>query len=189
MIKLSIRLFVAVLMTSLLFAACSHDRNNPGYAYMPDMYYSEPYDAYTENPVFADSITNQHPPEGSIARGQTPYPYKAKSFEDQQRAGLELINPIEPNVENLAIGKEQFRIYCSNCHGVLGIGDGYLFTSKKFPIKPTSLVENYVQSKPDGEIYHIITTGSLAGLMGAHGAQIKPNHRWMVINYIRTLAK
>lgn len=175
-------------MTSLFFTACNHDRDNPGYAYMPDMYYSEPYDAYTENPVFADSITNQIPPEGSIARGHTPYPYKAKSFEDQQRAGLELINPIEPNAENLAIGTEQFRIYCSNCHGVLGKGNGFLFTSKKFPVMPTSLVEDYVQSKPDGEIYHIITTGSLAGLMGSHGAQIRPEYRWMIINYVRTLA-
>jgi len=156
---------------------------------MPDMYYSEPYDAYTENPVFADSITNQLPPEGSIAIGQTPYPYKAKSFDDQQLAGLELSNPIVPDDENLAIGKEQFRIYCSNCHGVLGKGDGFLYTSKKFTAKPTSLVEEYVLSKPDGEIYHIITTGSLSGLMGAHGAQIKADHRWMVINYMRSLAK
>lgn len=187
--KLSIRLFVVVLLASVLFAACSHDRNHPGYAYMPDMYYSEPYDAYTENPVFADSITNQLPPEGSIARGQTPYPYKARSFEDQQRAGLELINPIEPNDENLAIGKVQYNIYCSNCHGDLGLGDGFLFTSEKFTIKPTPLVEDYVQSKPDGELYHVITTGSIAGLMGAHGAQIKPDDRWKVINYVRSLSK
>jgi mono/diheme cytochrome c family protein len=190
MIKLSIKLFFVLIVTSLLFTACSHDRNNPGYAYMPDMYYSEPYDAYSENPVFADSITNQQPPEGSIALGHPPpYPYKAKSFEDQQRAGIELKNPIEANTENLVIGREQFRIYCSNCHGVLGKGDGYLFTSKKFPAKPTSLVEDYVQSKPDGELYHIITTGSLSGLMSAHGTQIKAENRWMVINYMRTLAK
>ena len=188
MIKLSLKLLFVLMVTSLFFTACSHDRNNPGYAYMPDMYYSEPYDAYTENPVFADSITNQLPPEGSIARGQIPYPYKAKSYEDQIRAGRELKNLVEPDTENLAIGKEQYTIYCINCHGVLGKGDGYLYTSKKFTMKPTSLVENYVQSKPDGEIYHIITTGSLSGLMGAHGAQISSEHRWMLINYVRTLA-
>jgi len=189
MIKPTLKLLLVILTSTLLFTGCSHDRNNPGYAYMPDMYYSEPYDAYTENPVFADSITNQSPPEGSIALGQTPYPYKAKSFEDQQRAGVELLNPIETDEANLAIGKEQFRIYCSNCHGVLGKGDGYLFTSKKFPVKPTSLVDDYVQKKPDGELYHIISTGSISGLMSAHGTQIKADHRWMIINYMRTLAK
>jgi len=189
MIKSSMKLSVVVMMMALMFAACTHDRNHPGYAYMPDMYYSEAYEAYTENPVFADSITNQAPPEGSIPIGHTPYPYKAKSFDDQQRAGLELINPIESNAENLAEGKELFRIYCSNCHGVLGKGDGFLYTSKRFPVKPTSLVEDYVQSKPDGELYHIITMGSLSGLMGAHGVQISRDNRWLIINYMRTLAK
>jgi mono/diheme cytochrome c family protein len=187
--KSSIKLTLFVMMAALLLGACSHDRNHPGYAYMPDMYYSEPYDAYTENPVFADSITMQTPPEGSIPVGYTPYPYKAKSFDDQQKAGLELVNPIEASSENLASGKEQYNIHCGLCHGVLGKGDGYLYTSKKFPVKPTSLVEDYVQSKPDGEIYHVITMGSLSGLMGPHGAQVSPENRWKIINYVRTLAK
>ena len=95
MIKSSMKLSLVGMMAILLLGACSHERNHPGYAYMPDMYYSEPYDAYSENPVFADSITNQAPPEGTIPLGYTPYPYKAKSFEDQQLAGLELVNPIE----------------------------------------------------------------------------------------------
>lgn len=177
------------MMAALLFGACSHDRNHPGYAYMPDMYYSEPYDAYSENPVFADSITMQAPPEGSIPVGYTPYPYKAKSFDDQVLAGQELLNPVEVNDENLAKGKEQYMIYCSLCHGVLGKGDGFLYTSKKFPVKPTTLVEDYVQSKPDGELYHIITMGSISGLMGPHGAQVSRENRWNIINYVRTLAK
>lgn len=189
MIKRSLKVLPLILITAVMFTACNHDRNNPGYAYMPDMYYSEPYDAYSENPVFADSITNQVPPEGSIAIGQIPYPYKAKSFDDQQKAGIELTNTIAPNKESLAQGREYYQIYCSICHGVLGKGDGYLYTSKKFLVKPTSLVEDYVQSKPDGELFHIITTGSLSGLMGAHGAQINPEQRWMIINYVRTLAK
>ena len=190
MIKHPIKLSVNLLLMVTLFTACNHDRNNPGYAYMPDMYYSEPYDAYTENPVFADSITNQAPPEGSIALGQAPpYPYKAKSFDDQQLAGRELVNPVAADEKNLAAGKEQYRVFCSNCHGVLGKGDGFLHTSGKFPVKPTSLVEDYVQSKPDGEIYHVITKGSISGLMGPHGSQSSPDHRWMIINYIRTLAK
>lgn len=189
MIKSSMKLSLVGMMAILLLGACSHERNHPGYAYMPDMYYSEPYDAYSENPVFADSITNQAPPEGSIPLGYTPYPYKAKSFEDQQLAGLELVNPIAVNEENLAKGKELYRIYCSNCHGVLGKGDGFLYTSKKFPVRPTTLVEDYVQSKPDGEIFHVITKGSISGLMGAHGSQIRQEDRWVVINYVRTLAK
>ena len=72
--------------------SCNHDRNHPGYAYMPDMYYSEASNAYSDNAVFRDSITNQMPVEGTVARGHMPYPYKAKSFDDQQAAGKELKN-------------------------------------------------------------------------------------------------
>lgn len=166
--------------------SCDHDRNHPGRAYMPDMYYSEAADSYSENEVFRDSITNQMPVPGSIARGKTPYPYNPKSFDDQVLAGKELKNPVEINDPNLARGKKQFEIYCANCHGYAGDGNGHLYTSKLFPMKPTSLIEDYVKNKPDGEIYHVITMGSVSGIMGAHGSQIKPEDRWKIINYIRT---
>lgn len=185
-IKVLILLFAG---TTVLFTSCKHDRNQPGYAYMPDMYYSEPYNAYTENPVFNDSLTMQAPAEGSIPRGHIPYPYKPKNYTDQLLAGQELMNPLEANDENLAIGKKKYDVFCASCHGVMGKGDGYLYTSKKFAAKPTSLVEAYVQGKPDGELYHIITVGSLSGLMGAHGAQISPDDRWTIINYVRKLAQ
>jgi mono/diheme cytochrome c family protein len=172
----------------LALTSCRHDRNHPGYAYMPDMYYSMPYEAYSPNPVLSDSVTMQLPVKGTIARGHMPYPYKAKSFEDQKLAGEELINPVVASPEALAAGKEQYTIYCSVCHGVLGKGDGHLYTSGKFTAKPTSLADSLVQSKKDGEIYHVITVGSLSGLMGAHGPQITPENRWSIIHYVRSLA-
>jgi hypothetical protein len=54
---------------------------------------------------------------------------------------------------------------------------------------PRALNDDYVQSKPDGEIYHVISLGSASGLMGPHAAQIRPENRWKIIHYIRTLAK
>jgi mono/diheme cytochrome c family protein len=176
----------------LLLMACNHDRNHPGYAYMADydMYYSEPYDAYTANPLFRDSLTMQAPVKGTIARGKMPsYPYKAKSYDDQIRAGLELANPVPLTRETLAEGKEQYNIFCLSCHGDRGDGKGYLYTSKRFTAVPTSLVGDLVKNKPDGEIYHVITLGTLSGLMGAHGSQITPENRWKIIHYVRELGK
>lgn len=173
----------------LLMNACKHDRNQPGYAYMPDMYYSEAYDPYTPNPVFSDSVTMQMPVAGTIARGYVPYPYKPKSADDQKLAGEELINPIVLDESVLKTGKEQYDIYCAICHGPKGKGDGSLYKSGKFTAKPTSLLEDYVQGKKDGEIYHVITVGSLSGLMGAHGAQITAENRWNIIHYVRELGK
>jgi mono/diheme cytochrome c family protein len=181
---------ISLLAVMLFISSCNHDRNQPGYAYMPDMYYSEPSDAYTANPVFRDSLTMQAPVKGTIARGHSPeYPYKPKSAEDQKRAGLELVNPIPVGDDALAKGKEQFTLFCSNCHGVLGDGKGYLYTSQRFPAQPASLIGDLVKNKPDGELYHVITLGSLSGLMGAHGSQIAPENRWKIILYVRQLVK
>ena len=179
---------IPVAAVMLFMMSCNHDRNQPGYAYMPDMYYSEPYDAYTANPLFSDSLTMQAPVKGTIARGHEPaYPYKPKSADDQKLAGLELVNPIPVTPESLAKGKEQYSIFCIDCHGDKGDGKGYLYTSKRFPAQPTSLIGDLVRNKPDGEIYHVITLGSLSGLMGAHGSQISPENRWNIINYVREL--
>lgn len=171
------------------FLSCNKDKNNPGYTFWPDMANTPAYKTYSGNSVFANGLTMQAPPEGSIARGTMPYPYKAKSPEDQQRAGLELKNPVEATPANLAEGKRQYEIYCMNCHGPKGNGDGYLYTSKLFPAKPRVLVEPFVQDKPDGELYHIITVGSLSTLMGAHGSQISPENRWKIVHYVRTFVK
>lgn len=174
----------------LLTASCNHKRNHPGYAYMPDMYYSEPYDAFTASPLFKDSLTMQTPVMGTIARGHMPaYPYKPKSADDQKRAGLELANPVPVSSDILAQGKEQYQIFCAMCHGDRGDGKGFLFTSKRFPAQPTSLIGDLVKAKPDGEIYHVITLGTLSGLMGAHGSQISPENRWKIIHYVRELGK
>lgn len=176
-------------LVGVAFTSCNKDQNNPGYAFYPDMQYSQAYETYTTNPVFADGNTNRTPAEGTIPRGTTPYPYKAKSYDDQILAGVELVNPFAGDKAVLDEGKRQYDIFCISCHGEVGAGDGHLYASGLFSAKPTSLIEDYVQNKPDGEIYHVITMGSLSGLMGPHGSQVRPEKRWMIINYVRSLAK
>jgi mono/diheme cytochrome c family protein len=187
--------YLILLLIPLIFASCDKDKNNPGYAYMGkfDMYYSKFYKAYTPNPVFTNGLTNQLPPEGSIARGKMPFPLKGESIADravnQSLAGVQLINDIEVSDQIIADGKAQFEIFCVTCHGNQGKGDGHLYTSKLFPAKPTSLVESYVQNKADGEIYYVISKGSISGLMGPHGNMISPDDRWKIVHYLRELAK
>lgn len=184
-----------IVLFLVVLTSCNKDKNNPGYAYMGklDMYYTKYYKAYSPNPVFRDSMTNQLPVDGAIARGTTPFPYPIASIGDravnQTLAGLQITNPIAINDETIAQGQELFNVHCMVCHGNTGKGDGHLYTSGLFPAKPTSLVEAYVQNKPDGEIYYVITAGSISGLMGPHGTQVQPEERWKIINYIRSLAK
>jgi mono/diheme cytochrome c family protein len=184
-----IRNLIFLALGLILLASCNRDKNHPGHVFFPDMHYSRAYQTYDVNPVLETGMTNSLPAEGTIPRGYTPYPFKAKSFQDQVDAGLQLHNPIPLDAQALAKGKEQYEIFCMVCHGPEGKGDGVIYTKKLFPAKPTSLVEAYVQNKPDGEIYHVITVGSLSGLMGPHGSQVTPENRWKIIHYVRNLAK
>ncbi|MDY0084711.1 MAG: c-type cytochrome [Bacteroidales bacterium] len=186
--KNSVTFFILILFVVGL-SSCNKDQNNPGYTFYPDMQYSQAYETYTTNPVFADGYTNLAPAEGTIPRGYMPYPYHSKSTDEQIKAGLELTNPLEATDAVLAEGKRQYDIFCISCHGDAGLGDGHLYTSGLFPAKPTSLVEGRVKDLPDGEIYHVITLGSVSGLMGAHGSQVRPENRWKIIHYVRSITK
>ena len=188
----NIRLF-ALLVIPLMLMACNRGKDNPGYDYMGshDMYYTKFYKAYSSNPIFRDSITNQLAVDGTVSRGNMPFPYPGSNVgeraQNQVKAGLEFMNPVAVNDEVLAEGKELFTIFCTNCHGQQGKGDGYLFSSGLFPAKPTSLVEARVKGMPDGEIYYVISKGSMSGLMGPHESMITPEERWAIILYLRTL--
>jgi mono/diheme cytochrome c family protein len=175
---------LGLMIIMLVSVSCRRDNNSTGHAYFPDMAYSNAYETYSPNPNFTDGITMQPPVPGTVPREMIPYQF-TKTFDEQQRAGRELVNPFQPTADILERGKAQYTIFCVDCHGASGKGDGHLITSKLFPAQPASLVGEFVQSKPDGEIFHVITLGSLSGLMGAHGSQIKPEDRWKIVTYVK----
>jgi hypothetical protein len=149
---------------------------------MPDMYYSNAYETYTPNTNFEDQITMRTPVAGTVPREMVPFPYE-KTDPDRLAAGEALVNPFEINRESLARGEEAYGIFCIDCHGAAGDGQGYLYTSGRYPYPPASLVNDEVKALRDGEIYHSITVGY--GIMGAHGSMIRPDDRWKIILHIR----
>ncbi len=60
-----------------------------------------------------------------------------------------------------------------------------LVVSGFYPLKPRLLTGSVADNLRDGEIFHTITLG--LGSMGAHGTQIRPEDRWILVQYIRTL--
>jgi hypothetical protein len=184
----SVKIYPLLLILFVSAVSCDKDKNKRGYEFYPDMAHSPAYKTYSENPVFEGGSTMRLPADGTIPRGFTPYPYGSKSLEEQTRAGIELKNPVILTPEVLVEGKRQYQIFCLSCHGELGDGNGHLFTSKMFPAKPRNLIDDYLKAKPDGEIFHVITRGSAAGLMGPHGGQIPAEKRWMIVHYVRELA-
>jgi mono/diheme cytochrome c family protein len=176
------RIILSAALLTLAAVSCDRTRSSTGWDYMPDMYYSNAYESYTPNPNFSDQQTMRTPVEGTVPREMVPFPWE-KSDPDRIAAGNSLVNPWEATEENLSRGEEAYGIFCLSCHGIAGDGKGYLFTSKRYPYPPASLVGDKAKGLRDGEIYHSITVGY--GIMGAHGGMIRPDDRWKIILYIR----
>lgn len=176
------RTILAFTLALLALASCDRTRSSTGWDYMPDMYYSNAYESYTPNPNFSDEMTMRTPVEGSIPRDMVPFPFE-KTQEDLLLAGEVLVNPLETNTKNIERGREYYEIFCISCHGPAGDGQGYLFTSGRYPYPPANLISEQVKAHKDGEFYHSITVGY--GIMGAHGSMIAPDDRWRIILHIR----
>jgi len=136
--------------------------------------------AQSTSDLFENGSGMLKPVEGTVARGFIPYAFKEKPEE----AGKLLVNPLIPNKENLALGKNKFNIYCSPCHGYLAEGDSRL--RGQFP-NPPSLHSEKVRSWSDGRIYHVIVDGQ--NVMPSYISQLSREERWAVINYIRVLQR
>lgn len=186
------KMFLVSIGSGLItFGACTHDTSKPASEYMPDMYVSPSYETYSDNPVFADSISAQKPVAGSIPRGYSFFHYPATT-EGYEAAGRDLINPFEKSKSNTEEGKRLYGIYCMHCHGENGNGDGSLIATDKFPPPPSyysgkSSRGGEMKDLTDGKIYHSITYG--INLMGSHASQVNPEERWKIIQYVRELQK
>ncbi|MFT3740416.1 MAG: cytochrome c [Breznakibacter sp.] len=181
--SLHIMKMLAVVICMGTLASCDHNRNKPGYSFYPDMENSQAYETYSANPVFADGKTNRSSVPNTVPRGHIPYRFE-KTDSDLHAAGKELKNPFAGDETVLAKGQKAYTIYCTMCHGDLGDGQGSLFTSGKYPYPPASLLTNKARSRPDGELFHIISVGY--GVMGAHQGQMTPDERWQVVEYIKS---
>jgi mono/diheme cytochrome c family protein len=170
---------------SLVFfmLSCDRDKNNPGYDYFPDMAYSKAYETYDPNPNFSDSTTLRAPVAGSISREAENYPFM-RSEEDMLKAAT-LKNPFTPDSLILNRGKEVYENICLNCHGPNADGKGHLFVSGKYLFPPANLISPKIVNRTDGQMYHAVTVGY--GIMEPHGVIVRPDDRWKVILYIRSL--
>ncbi|HLN56353.1 MAG TPA: cytochrome c [Bacteroidales bacterium] len=173
-----------IILVLIALAGCDRQRNHPGWDYFPDMFYSTAYETYTENPNFEDGKTMRTPVEGTIPRDHMPFGYDI-SPESRAKAGAELVNPFTTDQVNIERGQKAYVIYCQQCHGPAGAGDGYLFTSGLYPMKPRPIAGEAAAPLRDGEIYHTITLGF--GSMGPHGSLVRPDDRWKIILFIRQL--
>ncbi|MDY0343711.1 MAG: c-type cytochrome [Lentimicrobium sp.] len=180
-IRIIFNLLIAFMFT-LAFASCDRTRNDKGYEYFPDMAHSLAFETYSSNAVFADSLTMRLPASNTIPREMIPYAFE-NSIEGRAEAAASLINPLEVNAENIKQGEAMYAIFCSQCHGVAGDGNGYLFTSGRYAIKPASLISEKMLAAPDADIFHVITAGFQ--VMAPHGDLVRPDDRWRIALFVK----
>lgn len=143
---------------------------------------------------FANGVSSQLPPPGTIARSQPletasgpVYSFESAPANTGMVSGTTNFietNPLPVTGEMLARGHDRFDIYCSPCHGKLGDGNGI---TKKIGDMPAvaNLHDARIVALTDGEIFNTITHGK--NTMGAYGPIIPVQDRWAVVAYLRAL--
>lgn len=133
------------------------------------------WDFYHQKSHRAQEDTAPAQPRGIVSTKGKPF------YATNRGQALSLKNPMAPTLKSIESGKKFFGIYCAPCHGMGGHGDGPV--GKKY-IPPTDLTMDYVQDKPDGDIYYTITKGGLA-VMPSYGDSVPKMERWNIVNYIK----
>lgn len=88
--------------------------------------------------------------------------------------------------DGLADGKELYAKHCASCHGKKGWGDGSKAATLKGDLGDFS--SEVTQKQTDGEFFYKISVGRED--MPAFDKKISNEEdRWLVVNYLRTLAK
>jgi mono/diheme cytochrome c family protein len=171
---------------------------DPGEAYMPDMYYARAYETYGYNNVEGeyDSLKNRGifynamPVNGTIARGESmPFHYVSMSDSGRLAEANSFKSPLDTVMASKALLKEAERLYlvnCGICHGTALDGNGPIYNGGNgpYPSAPKNLTATDSKAFTDGHFFHVITYGK--GVMGSYASQLTPEQRWWVIKYIRT---
>jgi mono/diheme cytochrome c family protein len=168
---------------TLLLAACNGGHNQTNIEVIQNMMDQKSIKSQGWDPDQGDKVQMRAPPEGTVPRGFTPYPYQTDpGGAEKQR------NPLagDMSAETLTLGRNTYEIYCKICHGEQGNGDGKV--AEKMAVKPRNLMSDEAKSYTDGRIYHAITAGK--GVMGSYASQITDSkRRWAVVNYVRSMQK
>ena len=191
------RILIAAGVFSLAFGFVScggAHGDDPGHAYMPDMYYSRAYETYGYNDIGGeyDSLKrrginyNGMPVPGTVARGDM-----ISYHLTNDSAGLQAATALRSPLDTVAAAPDKMKeaqrlylVYCGICHGEKLDGNGPLPASGAYAPVPANFTAPNIKAFPDGHYFHVITFGIRT--MGSYASQLTPEQRWWVIKYIRS---
>ena len=171
-----------LILLAVILQSCWSDRGTPNFEYMPNMYESLSYEAYSENDLYEDNLSARLPVEGTIPRGYSLYKYEDNN-EGYDLAKQQLTNPYDFDEVDMLKAKELYNIYCGVCHGSKGAGQGILVKREKILGIPSYADPG--RGITPGSTYHVIYYGR--NTMGSYANQLNDKERWMVTNYVKKL--
>jgi mono/diheme cytochrome c family protein len=139
------------------------------------------YDPLEPSDFFADGMASRPRIPGTVARGEANVDpiLSTGKINGQDIDGF----PMQVTAAMLERGHERFDIFCSECHGRLGDGNG-MIPSRGYR-HPPSFHTATLRTAKTGHFFDVMTNGF--GAMPPYANQVPVNDRWAIVAYIRTL--
>lgn len=148
-----------------------------------NMQHQENVRPYEPSKFFADGASARTPPPQTVARGD---PAPGDPVADGRRGGAWAADfPLPLTHGLLERGAGRYAIYCAECHGADGYGQG-IVVRRGFPA-PASFHTAAARAEPVGQIFDVIGRGS--GVMYGFADRIAPADRWAIVAYLRALQR
>jgi len=191
----SILIAAGIFSSTLGFIGCGGAHgDDPGHAYMPDMYYSRAYETYGYNDVEGeyDSLRSRGinytgmPVPGTVARGDM-ISYHLTNDSSGLASANSLKSPLDSmaaTVDKMKEAQRLYLVYCGVCHGEKLDGNGPLPAGGAYAPVPANFTLPNIKALSDGHYFHVITYGIRT--MGSYASQLTPEQRWWVIKYLRS---
>ena len=139
------------------------------------------YDPLEPSDFFADGMSARPRIPGTVARGEASLTGFLATGKINGQDGDGFPFPVTMDVMNR--GQERFDIYCSECHGRLGDGNG-MIPSRGYR-RPPSYHTETLRAAKTGHFFDVMTNGF--GAMPSYAVQVPVSDRWAIIAYIRAL--
>ena len=139
------------------------------------------YDPLEPSDFFADGMSARPRIPGTVARGELAVDGFLATGKINGADGDGF--PMAVTAQLMNRGEERFNIFCSECHGKVGDGNG-MIPSRGFR-RPPSFHTDLLRNQKTGHFFDVMTNGF--GAMPSYAVQVPVEDRWAIIAYIRAL--
>lgn len=139
------------------------------------------YDPLEASDFFEDGMSARPRVAGTVARGEI----SGNPFFDTGKINGQIASgyPMPVTIEVINRGHERFDIYCAQCHGRVGDGNG-MIPSRGYR-RPPSFHTATLRNAPSGHLFDVMTNGF--GAMPPYKNQVSTSDRWAIAAYIKAL--